>query len=104
MPLSERQLRMVNTGRSMLRKFIDDRCTTYAAALAFSSMLSIIPFLAILFAILKVLDVHTALTPVILSSVSAGSQEIVARLLRYIHNTRVASLGVVGLVTLFLSI
>jgi membrane protein len=104
MPLSERQLRMVNTGRTMLRKFIDDRCTTYAAALAFSSMLSIIPFLAILFAILKVLDVHTALTPVILSSVSAGSQEIVARLLRYIHNTRVASLGVVGLVTLFLSI
>jgi membrane protein len=104
MPLSERQLHVLHAGRMLVRKFIDDRCTTYAAALSFSSMLSIIPFLAILFAILKMLDVHTALTPVILSNVSAGSQEIVTRLLRYIHNTRVGSLGVVGLVTLFLSI
>lgn len=104
MPLSERQLRVLHAGRVLVRKFIDDRCTTYAAALSFSSMLSIIPFLAILFAILKMPDVHTALTPVILSNVSAGSQEIVTRLLRYIHNTRVGSLGVVGLVTLFLSI
>jgi len=104
MALSESQLQIFNTGRMLVRKFLDDRCTTYAAALSFSSMLSIIPFLAILFAVLKALDVHTALTPVILSNVSAGSQEIVTRLLRYIHNTRVGSLGIAGLVTLLLSV
>jgi membrane protein len=67
-------------------------------------MLSIVPFLAIVFAILKALDVHTSLAPMFLSNLAAGSQEIVARILRYIDNTRVGSLGAVGLVTLFLSV
>jgi membrane protein len=67
-------------------------------------MLSIVPFLAIVFAILKALDVHTTLAPLLLSNLTAGSQEVVASILRYIDNTRVASLGVVGLVTLFLSV
>jgi len=104
MPLSERQRTILNTGRSLIAKFIDDRCTTLASALSFSSMLSIVPFLAIVFAILKALDVHTTLAPLLLSNLAVGSQEIVARILRYINNTRVGSLGVVGLVTLFLSI
>jgi membrane protein len=104
MPLSERQRTILNTSRTLVRKFVDDRCTTLASALAFSSMLSIIPFLAIVFAILKVLDVHTTLAPMLLSNLAAGSQEIVARILRYINNTRVGSLGVIGLITLFLSV
>jgi membrane protein len=67
-------------------------------------MLSIVPFLAIVFAILKALDVHTTLAPMLLSNLAAGSQEIVAGILRYIDNTRVGSLGVIGLVALFLSV
>jgi membrane protein len=104
MPLSERLSRIVFTGRLLLRKFLADGCTTHAAALAFSSMLSIVPFLAIIFAILKAFDVHTALAPMILANVAGGSQEIVSRILRYISNTRVGSLGVVGLVTLLMSV
>jgi membrane protein len=104
MPLSERQRTILNTGRTLVAKFIDDRCTTLASALSFSSMLSIVPFLAIVFAILKALDVHTTLAPMLLSNLAAGSQEIVAGILRYIDNTRVGSLGAVGLVTLFLSV
>jgi membrane protein len=67
-------------------------------------MLSIIPFLAIVFAILKTLDMHTTLAPMLLSNLAVGSQEIVARILRYINNTRVASLGAIGLIALFFSI
>ena len=104
MPLSERQRRIWNTGRTFVAKFIDDRCLTLASALSFSSMLSIVPFLAIVFAILKALDVHTTLAPMLLSNLAAGSQEIVAGILRYIDNTRVGSLGAVGLVTLFVSV
>jgi len=104
MPLSERQRTILNTGRSLIAKFIDDRCTTLASALSFSSMLSIVPFLAIVFAILKALDVHTTLAPMLLSNLAGGSQEVVAGILRYIDNTRVGSLGAVGLVTLFLSV
>jgi len=104
MPFSERQLRFMATCRLLFRKFANDRCTTYAAALAFSSMLSIVPFLAILFAILKTLDVQTTLTPIILSNISLGSHEIVYRIVRYIQNTRVGSLGVIGLAALLFSI
>jgi membrane protein len=104
MPLTESRHKIWNTGRQLLGKIISDRCTTMASALSFSSMLSIVPFLAILFAILKALDVHTTLAPLLLSNVAAGSQEIVTRILRYINNTRVGSLGVIGLITLFLSI
>src|SRR5450631_1970020 len=104
MPLTVRQRKIWNTGRALVAKFASDRCTTLASALSFSSMLSIVPFLAIVFAILKALDVHTTLAPMFLSNFAAGSQEIVASILRYIDNTRVGSLGVIGLVTLFLSV
>jgi YihY family inner membrane protein len=104
MPLSERQRRVVATGRVLVGRFIDDRCMTHAAALAFSSMLSIVPLLALLFAIFKAFDMHAALAPVILANVAAGSHEIVARMLRYIANTHVGSLGLAGLATLLLSV
>lgn len=104
MPFSLRHRRILNSGRTLFKKFLDDRCTTLASALSFSSMLSIIPFLAIVFAILKAFDIHTTLAPMLLSNLAAGSQEIVARILRYISNTHVGSLGVISLITLFLSI
>jgi membrane protein len=104
MHFTERQRTIWNTGRMLVEKFISDRCTTLASALSFSSMLSIVPFLAILFAILKALNVHTILAPILLSNVAAGSQEIVARMLRYINNTHVASLGVIGVITLLISV
>jgi membrane protein len=104
MYLTERQQKNWQIFRSLIEKFMADRCTTLASALSFSSMLSIVPFLAILLAILKALDVHTTLAPMLLSNVAVGSQEVLARILRYISNTHVGSLGAVGLVTLFLSV
>ncbi|MBL0224727.1 MAG: YihY/virulence factor BrkB family protein [Geobacteraceae bacterium] len=104
MPISGRRRAMWNTVRTLAGKFIDDRCTTQASALSFSSMLSIVPFLAIVFAVLKALDVHTTLAPMLLSNLAAGSQDIVVSILRYINNTSVGSLGAIGLVTLFLAI
>lgn len=102
---SEQSKSMTKGGfRTVVVRFMEDRCLTYASALSFSSLLSIVPFLAILFAILKVLDVHTSLTPVILSNVAAGSHEVVVRIMRYISNTRVGSLGVIGVVALFVSV
>lgn len=95
---------ITSTARSLFVKFIDDRCPTYASALSFSSLLSIVPFLAIVFTLLKLLNVHTSLTPVILSNVTAGSHELITRILHYIHSTRVGSLGVVGVTTLLMSV
>jgi membrane protein len=104
MRLTQRQQKIWNISQTLVTKFIDDRCSTLASALAFSSMLSIVPFLAILFAILKALDVHTILAPMLLANVAVGSQEIVTRILHYINNTHVGSLGAVGLIALFLTV
>jgi membrane protein len=100
---SERR-RVWNTGKLLLAKFRADHCLMSAAALSFSSMLSIVPFLAILFAVLKALNVHKTLTPVILANVGAGSHELINRILQYIGNTRVGSMGAIGLVMLFVTI
>lgn len=100
----KRHKKKVSVVKGLVIKFFRDRCPIFASALAFSSLLSIIPFLAIVFAILKSMDLHTSLTPVILSNVAIGSQEIVTRILRYIHNTRVTSLGFVGLGALLLTV
>lgn len=104
MPLSERQHKIWTVCRMLVEKFLADRCLMYASALAFSSMLSIVPFLAIIFTILKALNVHNVLAPVILSNVAAGSHEVVNNILHYVSNTHVGSLGVAGLVALLLSV
>ena len=104
MPLAERYQKIWVVSRMLVEKFIADRCMMYASALAFSSMLSIVPFLAIVFAILKALNIHNVLAPIVLSNVAAGSHEVITRIFHYISNTHVGSLGVVGLVTLLLSV
>lgn len=80
----------MNTGRTLVAKFIDDRCTTLASALSFSSMLSIVPFLAIVFAILKALDVHTtlALLPVFMMWIYTCRVIVLAgmEIVWYLHN------------------
>lgn len=88
----------------LIKKFSSDRCMIHASALAFSSMFSLVPFLAIVFTILKMLDLHNTMAPMILSNVSGGSHEIVVSIMRYINNTHVGSLGVAGLITLVMSI
>lgn len=99
-----RQKERASVARELIVKFLDDRCPIFASALSFSSLLSIVPFLAIVFAILKTMDLHTLLTPVILSNVAVGSQEIVSRILNYINNTQVASLGLIGMSALLLTV
>lgn len=100
----DRKTRLVQGARRLFASLVNNRCTTYAAALSFSSLLTLVPFLALLFTILKAFNVHTVLAGTILSNATAGSHEIGTRILRYINNTRVTSLGVVGLGALFFSV
>jgi len=103
MHLAKRQI-VWNSLKLLVNKFNSDQCLIFASALSFSSLLSIVPFLAILFAVLKLLNVQNILAPIILSNVAAGSHELITRILQYINNTHVGSLGVVGLAMLLMSI
>ena len=84
----------------VMKDFWDDQCLLRAAALSFTSLLSLVPFCALMFALLKGLGVQNLLEPILLAQVAAGSEEVVSRIISYINNTNMTSLGAFGLVTL----
>lgn len=76
------------------------RAVIQASTLAYSTMLALIPLLALLFAILKGLGIQRLLSAQILERLAPGSQEFAAQIFQYIEETRVTSLGVFGVVVL----
>lgn len=76
------------------------RSLVQACALAYSTILALIPLLALLFAILKGLGIQRLLSAHLMDRLSPGSQEFAGQIFQYIENTRVASLGVFGVVVL----
>lgn len=75
-----------------------------AAALTYTTVLSLVPFLAIAFAVLKGFGVQNALEPVLLKVAGEASSEVVGRIIGYVNNTNVKSLGVIGLLTLLVAV
>jgi membrane protein len=88
----------------VVKDFRDDHCLLRASALSFSTILSIVPFFAMTFAVLKGFGVHNKIEPFILEEVTAGSQKTVERIITYINNTNMTSMGAIGLVTLIITV
>jgi membrane protein len=83
--------------------FLNDQCLLRASALTYSSLLSLVPLLALMFAILKGLGVQRRLEPLILEKFALGSQQLASNILEYIDRTNVSSLGAMGVVTLLVT-
>lgn len=75
----------------------------HASALTFSTILSLIPLLAIAFALLKGFGVQNVLEPFLLQ-VAGDSEETISRIIGYVNNTNVKSMGVVGLLMLVFAV
>lgn len=88
------QLRIFNL---VVKGFIDNRCLLLASALTYTSLLSLVPLLALMFSILKGLGVQNRLEPILLEKLSAGSEEVVSQIIGYIDRTNVTTLGALGL-------
>ncbi|WP_231934271.1 YhjD/YihY/BrkB family envelope integrity protein [Geobacter sp. DSM 9736] len=88
----------------VIRNFWDDQCLLRASALSFTSILSLVPFFALTFAVLKGLGVHNKVEPLILAQVTGGYDEILDKVVTYINNTNMTSLGAIGLVTLIITV
>ena len=86
------------------REFIADRCLLHAMALAFTTLLSLVPLLALMFAVLKSFGIQNHLQPMLLTHLSAGSEAVASAIITYINNTNAGHLGTVGLVALVLSV
>lgn len=94
------QLRLLNL---VIKGFIDNRCLLLASALTYTSLLSLVPLLALMFSILKGLGVQNRLEPILLQKLSAGSEEVVTQIIGYIDRTNVGTLGALGLAGLIVT-
>ena len=102
LPVSMQRLihSMLDLGRSVNEHQVSLR----AAALTYTTVLSLVPFLAIAFAALKGFGVQNSLEPVLLKLVGESSREVVSRIIGYVNNTNVKSLGLIGLLTLLVTV
>lgn len=86
------------------REFFADKCLLHASALAFTTILSFIPFLAVMFALMKGFGAATELEILILNHLALGSEEVVDAVFTYINNTSMAKLGTFGVIFLLLTV
>ncbi|BCA79436.1 YhjD/YihY/BrkB family envelope integrity protein [Desulfuromonas sp. AOP6] len=84
--------------------FFADGCLIRASALTYTTLLSLVPLLALMFALLKGLGVQNTLEPIILQNLAVGSEDIVSQVITYINNTHVGRLGMVGLLALLVTV
>jgi membrane protein len=83
-----------------IRGLVVNRALIRASALAYLTGLAMIPIMALLFAILKSLGIQRLLAQPLLEHLAPGSKDFGLQILHYIESTRVASLGVFGIVAL----
>lgn len=97
-------LRQLQTAALVIHDFLQDRCMLRASALTYSSLLAIVPLLAMTFALLKAFGVQNSLEPLIQEKLNVGSQQVVSSILTYVDNTQVGKLGIFGLLFLLVAV
>ena len=97
----------IKIGLLVGRDFIENLVKLQAMALAFKTLLSIAPLLAVIFSILKGFGVHNRIEPVLaeaLAPLGEKGQEVTAHLIGFVDKMSAGALGSVGLVTLFITV
>lgn len=97
-------LRQAQAAVLVIRDFGINQSLLRASALTYYTMLSIVPLLALTFALLKSFGVQNLLEPLIMEKLNVGDGTAAQTLLGYINNTRVGGMGAVGLVFLLLAV
>lgn len=88
----------------MLVDFLDGQLNLRAMSLVFTTMLSIVPLIAVSFSVMKAFGVHNQMEPLLLNYLAplgAQGQEIAQQIMGFVDNTKVGLLSGVGLALLF---
>jgi membrane protein len=75
-----------------------------AAGLVFTTLLSLVPFLAVMFSVLKAFGIHHQIEPFLtqgLEPLGSKSVEVTARIIGFVDNLKIGVLGAVGVAGLF---
>lgn len=101
--LVARVRRLTEFLQAVVLRFYADHCLRHASALAYATLLSMVPLLALMFAVLKGLGVQRRLEPLLLSRL-ALTPETTQRIIEFIDRTNVGTLGALGAVALVLTV
>jgi len=92
---------------ALSRDLSSGQLTLQAMSLVYTTLLSLVPLLAVSFSVLKGFGVHNQLEPLLLRALAPlgpQGQEIAERLIGYVDNTKVGVLGSLGLALLLYSV
>jgi membrane protein len=100
-----RTLRLLNVA---FREFTEGQLTLRAMSLVYTTLLSIVPILAISFSVLKAFGVHNEVVEPFLQKflapLGAKGTEITSRIIGFVENMKVGVLGSIGLGMLFYTV
>ena len=90
-----------------VEKFQNDQLSLRATSLTYTTLLSLVPFLAVAFSVLKAFGVQNQLEPALagmLAPLGSEAIEITRRIISFVDNQQVGVLGAVGVAGLFYTV
>jgi membrane protein len=94
----------VRLALGVIGKFLDEKLHLRSTSLAYTTLLSLVPFLAVTFSVLKGFGVQNQLEPMLTQSLEPLGEkgvEISQSILNYVNNLNFAVLGFMGIALLF---
>lgn len=94
-------------GHLVFRDLLEGQLTLRAMGLVYTTLLSLVPFIAISFSVLKGFGVHNQIEPMLLNFLAPlGDQgvEITRRVIEFVNNMRAGVLGTLGLALLLYTV
>src|SRR5262245_27801038 len=88
-------------------RYRDDVLSLQAMSLTYSTLLSLVPFLAVMFSVLKAFEVQGALEPFLtqmLQPLGTNASEVTSTIIGFVDKLRVGILGAAGLAMLFYTV
>jgi membrane protein len=92
---------------SIARKFADGGFSLQAMSLVYTTLLALVPLLAVSFSVLKAFGVHNQIEPLLhelLYPLGAQGEEITRRVVEFVDNIKIGVLGSVGIAMLFYTV
>ncbi|MGE0081604.1 MAG: YihY/virulence factor BrkB family protein [Thiohalomonadaceae bacterium] len=91
----------------LAREVVQGDLTLRAMSLVYTTLLSLVPLLAVSFSVLKAFGVHNQIAPLLgqfLAPLGPKGMELTTRIIGFVENVRVGLLGAIGLLFLFYTV
>jgi membrane protein len=84
-------------------RYLYQNCIQWAGSLAYYTLLGLVPLLAVTFSLMKGVGFHHELTPFVINTIGAGSEEVAQQIVDFIDRTNVRAVAVFSALGAFLA-